>query len=207
MRDPIGAALYALTLLPFLSCALAYGRSEWRRHPVGRVLMGLLAATCAVLILGIVARVAGDDNFLLILRVTFLGLLNAAGWSLFVQIKRLQSRHLVHPLRRATDRPEGRGMSSSATPHSPRSYFRQFAIDATERAVKTAAQAMLLVFGADAFDLLAADWDTALSFGGGGLVVSYLTSLLSLRLGQSGTASMTDAVVPAPAEHDDSLRA
>jgi hypothetical protein len=74
---------------------------------------------------------------------------------------------------------------------------RDFLVDSTERAIKTAAQAMILVLGADAFDVMAADWPTALSFGGGGLVVSYLTSLLSLKLGNSGTASATDAVVTA----------
>jgi hypothetical protein len=72
---------------------------------------------------------------------------------------------------------------------------RDFWLDALERAVKTAAQAALLVLGADALDVMAADWAAAGSFAAGGAVLSGLTSLLSLRLGSSGTASATDAVV------------
>ena len=74
---------------------------------------------------------------------------------------------------------------------------RQFLTDAAERAVKTFAQTLLAYFGADALDVLSADWGNALSISAGAVVLSVLTSLLSLRLGHSGTASMTEAVVPA----------
>lgn len=74
----------------------------------------------------------------------------------------------------------------------------QFVRDAIERAVKTFAQTLLAFFGADALDVLNANWGNALSVAAGAVVLSFLTSLLSLRLGNSGTASMTDAVEPSP---------
>ena len=73
----------------------------------------------------------------------------------------------------------------------------QFLKDAAERAIKTFAQTLLAYFGADALDVLQADWGNALSIALGAVVLSALTSLLSLKLGHSGTASATDAVVPA----------
>lgn len=79
-----------------------------------------------------------------------------------------------------------------------------FVIDALERATKTAAQAAVLVLGADAFDLLAADWVTAASFAGGGFVSSLLTSVMSGGFGRKGTASLTGAVV-SNTEHVDQL--
>lgn len=72
---------------------------------------------------------------------------------------------------------------------------RDFLLDAIERAVKTFAQSLIAFFGADALDVLQADWGTALSVAGGAVVLSLLTSLLSLKLGSGGTASVTDAVV------------
>jgi hypothetical protein len=74
---------------------------------------------------------------------------------------------------------------------------RTFLIDAAERAVKTFAQTLLAYFGADALDVLNANWGNALSVAGGAVVLSALTSLLSVRLGNSGTASMTEVVEPA----------
>lgn len=74
---------------------------------------------------------------------------------------------------------------------------KQFITDAAERAIKTFAQVLLAYFGADALDVLHADWGNALSVAAGAVVLSLLTSLLSLKLGVSGTASATDAVEPA----------
>jgi hypothetical protein len=75
---------------------------------------------------------------------------------------------------------------------------KQFWTDAAERAVKTFAQVLLAYFGADAFDVLNANWGNALSVALGAVVLSVLSSLVSVKLGNSGTASATDAVVPAP---------
>lgn len=73
----------------------------------------------------------------------------------------------------------------------------QFARDAIERAIKTFAQTLLAYFGASALDVLNADWGNALSVSAGAVVLSVLTSLLSVKLGNSGTASLTTAVEPA----------
>ena len=73
----------------------------------------------------------------------------------------------------------------------------QFIKDAVERAVKTFAQALLAYFGVGALDVLHANWGNALSLALGAAVLSVLTSLLSLSLGNSGTDSLTTAVEPA----------
>lgn len=73
----------------------------------------------------------------------------------------------------------------------------QFIKDALERAAKTFAQTLLAFFGADAFDVLQANWPNALSVAAGAVVLSVLTSVASYKAGISGTASLTDAVEPA----------
>lgn len=73
---------------------------------------------------------------------------------------------------------------------------KQFFADAAERAIKTFAQTLLAYFGAGVLDVLSADWGEALSVGGGAVVLSLLTSLLSVKFGHSGTASLTTAVEP-----------
>ena len=77
---------------------------------------------------------------------------------------------------------------------------RAFVLDAIERAVKTFAQTLLALWGVDALDLREAAVGDSLWIALGAVVLSFLTSLLSLKLGSSGTASATDAVVPNPAE-------
>lgn len=79
----------------------------------------------------------------------------------------------------------------------------QFLKDLIERAVKTAAQSLLAYFTAGAVDVVTADWGEALTIAGTATLISVLTSLLSLKLGNSGTASMTHAVVLAddPGKH------
>jgi hypothetical protein len=63
--------------------------------------------------------------------------------------------------------------------------------DAFERAVKTAAQAVILFLGADvALDAVSADWASAGSFALGGAVLSLLTSVVSAPFGEPGTASL-----------------
>jgi hypothetical protein len=71
-----------------------------------------------------------------------------------------------------------------------------FAQDLLERAVKSTAQTALLFFGADKVNILAVDWETVLGLSGGAALLSVLTSLASLKLGNSGTASLTSAVEP-----------
>lgn len=74
---------------------------------------------------------------------------------------------------------------------------RQFLLDLTERAVKTFAQALLGVLGVQGTSsVLDVDWRTALGGAALATAISVLTSLLSLRLGVSGTASLTTTVEP-----------
>lgn len=73
----------------------------------------------------------------------------------------------------------------------------QFLKDAAERAVKTFAQTLLAYFGADAFNVLEANWGNGLSVAAGAVALSVLTSLGSFQFGNSGTASLTKAVEPA----------
>jgi hypothetical protein len=70
---------------------------------------------------------------------------------------------------------------------------KQFWLDATERAVKTAAQVAVLVIAAGdeiGFDLFSADWGDIGSMAAGGAVLSYLTSIISAPVGRSNSASV-----------------
>lgn len=74
----------------------------------------------------------------------------------------------------------------------------QFAKDAAERAAKTFAQALLAVLTVQGVsDLLSVDWSRALSVAALAAVISVLSSVVSYKAGNSGTASLTDAVEPA----------
>lgn len=61
--------------------------------------------------------------------------------------------------------------------------------DAAERAVKTAAQAVLLAIGGGAVNALTLDWATLGGSFLGGALLSLLTSIASNALGDKGTAS------------------
>lgn len=82
-------------------------------------------------------------------------------------------------------------------PKEPAVSLPPFVSDSLERATKSFAQGVLATFGAGALDVLHADWGNALSLGAGAAVLSVLTSLLSVKFGNSGTASLTTAVEPA----------
>lgn len=61
---------------------------------------------------------------------------------------------------------------------------------AADRAVKSFAQALLLLWGADAgFNVLSVDVGAALGVAGGAAVLSLLTSLVSAPAGENGTSS------------------
>ncbi|MBU8821060.1 holin [Mycolicibacterium goodii] len=64
--------------------------------------------------------------------------------------------------------------------------------DATERAVKSAAQAAILALGGEAFNAWTVDWPTVGGIALGGAALSLLTSLGSdlLPFGTKGTASL-----------------
>jgi hypothetical protein len=59
----------------------------------------------------------------------------------------------------------------------------RFVRETVERAVKSAAQAAILVVGADRLDAFSTDWAHVAGFAIGGFVLSVLTSLASKPLG------------------------
>lgn len=62
--------------------------------------------------------------------------------------------------------------------------------EALERAVKSAAQALLLALSGDkVFNVLQADWQVLVGAAAGGAVLSILTSLISLPVGADDSPS------------------
>lgn len=62
---------------------------------------------------------------------------------------------------------------------------------ALDRAVKSVAQSLLLLWGADSgLDIVHVDWRGALAYAGGAAVLSLITSVLSAGAGDPGTTSM-----------------
>lgn len=60
----------------------------------------------------------------------------------------------------------------------------------TDRCVKSFAQALLLLWGADAgFNVLQVNWAIALGLAGGAAMLSLLTSIASAPVGDKGTTS------------------
>ena len=70
-------------------------------------------------------------------------------------------------------------------------FTRYFWTSALERAVKTAAQSVLLAVGADqGFDALTADWATIGGFALGGAVLSILSSMASTAVSDPESPSI-----------------
>lgn len=72
-------------------------------------------------------------------------------------------------------------------------YTKEFWLRATERAIKTFAQFVIVLFTADAFNLLALDWVQAGAAALAGVVVSYATSIVSANIGEKGSPSLVDS--------------
>ena len=71
-------------------------------------------------------------------------------------------------------------------------FTAQFARDAIERAIKTAAQALLLTVGAaQGADLFQLDWATAGAGAAAGFTLSLLTSIVSAPFAPKGSPSLT----------------
>ncbi len=68
-------------------------------------------------------------------------------------------------------------------------FTRIFWTKAAERAVKTAAQSAILVFGADQVNALSASWADVGGFAAGGFVLSLLTSIATSGTGPSDDPS------------------
>lgn len=71
---------------------------------------------------------------------------------------------------------------------------KAYALAVLERAVKTAAQSALLVFGADQLNAMSASWSDAAGFAAGGFVLSVLTSLATSGFGGNGPSATTETV-------------
>jgi hypothetical protein len=69
-------------------------------------------------------------------------------------------------------------------------FSKQFWRDATERALKTAAQAGILALGAGQINVIGLDVMNIAGFMVGGAVLSYLTSIVSTNFGTPGTPSL-----------------
>ncbi len=76
-----------------------------------------------------------------------------------------------------------------------RLFSKGFIVDALERAVKTAAQAAMLVIGQDVsgFDIFSANFANALGFAAGGFLLSLLTSVVSAPVAGMSPASVAHA--------------
>ena len=73
-------------------------------------------------------------------------------------------------------------------------FTSKFWRDAAERALSTAAQSALLVFGADQMDAISADWATVAGFALGGAVLSLLKAVAAAKVGNEDSASLDPAV-------------
>lgn len=69
---------------------------------------------------------------------------------------------------------------------------RKFWTEALERALKSAAQAAILVLGAGQVDALVVSWGSVSSFAAGAAVLSVLTSIVSANIGPSDSPSLVD---------------
>lgn len=69
-------------------------------------------------------------------------------------------------------------------------YTKEFWVKATERAVKTLAQFVLVMFGGESFNIFTLDWMQFAGVALAGVVVSYATSIVSANFGDKGTPSL-----------------
>lgn len=74
-------------------------------------------------------------------------------------------------------------------------FSKKFWVAASERALKTLAQTFLAMVGAQAFNVLTADWAALIGVPIGAAVLSYATSIVSAEIGDKGTPSLV------PGEH------
>lgn len=73
-------------------------------------------------------------------------------------------------------------------------FTRRFWLAALERAFKSAAQAAILVLGADQLNVLTVAWPEVGGFAAGGFVLSVLTSVASDAITQSDGPSLANEI-------------
>ena len=71
---------------------------------------------------------------------------------------------------------------------------KQFWLEASERALKTLAQFFIALTAADSFNIFSTDWQTVIGLSVGGALLSYATSILSYKVGKTGTPSLVSEV-------------
>lgn len=71
---------------------------------------------------------------------------------------------------------------------------KAYALAVLERAIKTAAQAALLVLGADQINAMHANWGDVGGFALGGFILSLLTSLATSGISGNGPSATTEHV-------------
>lgn len=71
-------------------------------------------------------------------------------------------------------------------------FTKRFWRETAERAVKSAAQALLGMWALDGFNVLQADWPLAAGVAGGGAVLSVLTSLVTSGIGPKDSPSAVE---------------
>lgn len=69
-------------------------------------------------------------------------------------------------------------------------FSKLFWKDSLERAVKTFAQVLLALFAGNQVDIVNVDWGQAFSVAGTAVLVSFLTSIVSSKVGDSDSASL-----------------
>jgi hypothetical protein len=73
-------------------------------------------------------------------------------------------------------------------------FTKLFWLEATERALKTFSQIFISLLAADeVFNAFTADWQTLLGISLGATFLSYLTSILSLKVGHTGSPSLVSS--------------
>jgi len=75
---------------------------------------------------------------------------------------------------------------------------KAFWLESSERALKTFAQFFLALVTAGAFNVFTADWQTIIGLSLGGTILSYATSILSYKVGKTGTPSLVSEPEPEP---------
>lgn len=80
-------------------------------------------------------------------------------------------------------------------------FNKMFWAEASERALKTLAQFFVTLTAGTAFDVFNADWQTIVGLSLGGMILSYATSILSYKVGKTGTPSLVaedEVILPPP---------
>lgn len=77
-------------------------------------------------------------------------------------------------------------------------FNKVFWAEASERALKTLAQFFVTLTAGTAFNVFNADWQTIVGLSLGGMILSYATSILSYKVGKTGTPSLVSEPEPEP---------